>query len=365
MKAMLRGGLVGLGNVARNGHLPAWLGRPDVEIAGAADILPESREAVASLLPDLAVYESAEALLSRERLDFVDVCTPPAAHAEVIRLALGRGLHVLCEKPLVLERSELAELAGLATGCGRVLAAVHNWRHAPAIALATELLRSGRIGTVRRCSWEVLRDRPSVAASPSGAPNWRLDPIVSGGGILVDHGWHAAYVLASWMPHPLSRVGGRLERRKHPESTVEDTADLHLEFGDSRAAVFLTWAASERTNRVSIEGTEGTITIEGHVLEIKSRGRTERRELDASLSEGSHHPDWFGGTAAEFLAEISHPELPRRSLAESAVCLDVIRLAQASDRLGGALLSAGPAPASSLEKEEARATASGSGGRPA
>jgi predicted dehydrogenase len=362
---MLRGGLVGLGNVARNGHLPAWLGRPDVEIAGAADILPESRHAVANLLPDLAFYESAEALLSRERLDFVDVCTPPAAHAEVIRLALDRGLHVLCEKPLVLEGSELAELARLASGRDRVLAAVHNWRHAPSIALATELVRSGRIGSVRRCSWEVLRDRPSVAASPSGAPNWRLDPVVSGGGILVDHGWHAAYVLAGWMPHPLSGVGGRLERRKHRQSPVEDTADLHLEFGDSRAAVFLTWAASERKNRASIEGTEGTITIEGRGLEIASRGRTERRELDASLSEGSHHPDWFAGTAAEFLAEISHPELRGRSLAESAVCLEVIRLAQASDRLGGAILSVG-VPAAPIENnEESRANSYGSEWRPA
>lgn len=360
---MLRGGLVGLGNVARNGHLPAWLGRPDVEIAGAADILPESREAVARLLPDLAFYGSAEALLSRERLDFVDVCTPPAAHAEVIRLALDRGLHVLCEKPLVLEGSELAELARLASGRDRVLAAVHNWRHAPAIALATELVRTGRIGSVRRCSWEVLRERPSVAVSPSGAPNWRLDPVLSGGGILVDHGWHAAYVLAGWMPHPLSRVGGRLETRKHREAPVEDTADLLLEFGDSRATVFLTWAASERKNRVSIEGAEGTITIEGRVLEVESRGGTERVELDSSLSEGSHHPEWFAGTAAEFLAEISHPELPGRSLAESAVCLEVIRLAQASDRLGGTMLSAGPASVVPFEDEESRAASGGAGSR--
>jgi predicted dehydrogenase len=363
---MLRGGLVGLGNVARNGHLPAWLGRPDVEIAAAADILPESREAAARLLPDLALYGSAEALLSRERLDFVDVCTPPAAHAEVIRLALERGLHVLCEKPLVLEGSELADLARLASARGRVLAAVHNWRHAPAIALATELVRTGRIGAVRRCAWEVLRERPSVAASASGAPNWRLDPVLSGGGILVDHGWHAAYVLAGWMPHPISRVGCRLETRKNRDSPVEDTADLHLEFGDCRAAVFLTWAASERKNRVSIEGTEGTVTIEGRVLEIESRGGTERRAIDGSLSEGSHHPDWFAGTAAEFLGEISHPELRGRSLAESAVCLEVIRLAQASDRLGGTMLPAGPASAAPLEDEGAPAAAGrGLRGRPA
>ena len=331
---MLRGGIIGLGNVARNGHLPAWLGRKDVEIAAAADIDSGSRAAASAAAPGIAVHESAEALLERERLDFIDLCTPPASHAEVIRLALERGLHVLCEKPLVLDESDLSDLSSLARRRNRVLAAVHNWRHAPALALASELVCAGRIGSVRRSEWEVLRERPSVAAPRPGVPNWRVDPAIAGGGILVDHGWHAAYVLAGWMPEPLTRAGGRLETRKHREWPVEDTALLDLEFGDARASVFLTWAASERKNRVLIEGTEGSIRIEDRVLELQSPDGTERREI-GSLSDGSHHPEWFAGTAAEFLGEIAEPARRGRSLAESAICLEVIRLARESDRLGG------------------------------
>ncbi|HEY6146410.1 MAG TPA: Gfo/Idh/MocA family oxidoreductase [Thermoanaerobaculia bacterium] len=358
---MLRGALVGLGNVARNGHLPAWLARPDVEIAAAADVAPGSREAAAEMLPGGVFYGSAEELLSEERLDFVDICTPPSAHAEAIRLALDRGLHVLCEKPLVLDRGALADLSRLAAARDRALAAVHNWRHAPAIALATEAVRSGRIGSVRRATWEVLRERPSVAAVRPDAPNWRLNPAVSGGGILVDHGWHAAYVLAGWMAEPLSRVGARLETRRHREFAVEDTADVQLEFGDARASVFLSWAASERKNRVSIEGTEGAVRIGDRTLEIDSRGRTERRELEASLSAGSHHADWFAKTAAEFVGEIREPETRGRSLAESAVCLEVIRLAQDSHRLGGTMLDA--ARASARPGQEALAAAGAPGRR--
>jgi len=358
---MLRGGIVGLGNVARNGHLPAWRARSDVKIVAAADIASASRDAAADVDPEFAIYDSAEALIAEECLDFVDVCTPPSAHGAVIRLALTRGLHVLCEKPLVLDRGELEELAELARRRDRVLAAVHNWRHAPAIRLASEILRSGRIGKVRRCVWEVLRDRPSAAAPRPGVPNWRLDPVLSGGGILVDHGWHAAYVLAGWMSEPLSRAGGRLETRKHRDSPVEDTADLRLEFGQARADVFLTWAASERKNRVSIDGSDGAIRIEGEALEIEARGTTERRELAGSLSDGSHHPEWFAGTAAEFLSEISDRTLRGRSLEESAVCLEVIRLAQASSRLGGAMLAAGER-ATALGEETAAAGTSASAG---
>lgn len=358
---MLRGGLVGLGNVARSGHLPAWSGRSDVEIVAAADIASESRAAITDVAPAFTVYDSADALIAEERLDFIDVCTPPSSHAGVIRLALNRGLHVLCEKPLVLAQAELDELAALARRRDRVLAAVHNWRHAPAIRLATELVLSGRVGTVRRCVWEVLRERPSAAAPRPGAPNWRLDPTVSGGGILVDHGWHAAYILAGWMAQPLSRAGGRLEIRRHRDWPVEDTADLHLEFGNARADVFLTWAASERKNRVSIEGTNGAIRIEGRLLALEAGGKTERRELSGSLSDGSHHPEWFAGTIAEFLSEIADRTVRGRSLEESAVCLEVIRLAQASERQGGAMLAVGEIPAAL--REEASAAAGASEGR--
>src|SRR5437764_13860775 len=100
---MLRGGIVGLGNVARNGHVPAGLARKDVRIVAAADIDSGSRGAFSAVAPGVACHDSAEALLERERLDFVDLCTPPASHGAVIRLALDRGLHVLCEKPLVLD----------------------------------------------------------------------------------------------------------------------------------------------------------------------------------------------------------------------------------------------------------------------
>lgn len=346
---MLRGAIIGAGQVASNGHLPGWLARDDVQIVAAVDPRPESRAAFDARLPGLLWRDTAASipeLLDSVPLDFVDICSPPAAHAKAIRSALEHDLHVLCEKPLVLNETELGELAELARRRGLVLAAVHNWRHAPPVVAATELIRAGVVGRVLRCRWEVVRERPAAASVTGNAPNWRLDPAVAGGGILVDHGWHAAYVLASWMPGKLASVRGRLETRKHRESPVEDTADVHLTFGrgndSAEADLFLTWAGAERRNSVTIEGSAGTIRIEGRRLEVdlpgasaaKTAGRV--RELSESLSEGSHHPSWFGGAAEEFLHAIRSPEeRPARSLTESALCLAMIRLAVESSRNGG------------------------------
>src|SRR5262249_60991275 len=111
---MMRGAILGAGNVAIHGHLPGWLARADVEVAAAAAPRPAGRDAFSKLLPGARSYGSAEELLGNERLDFADICSPPAMHAGLIRACLERGVHVLCEKPLVLSREELDPLAALA-----------------------------------------------------------------------------------------------------------------------------------------------------------------------------------------------------------------------------------------------------------
>jgi predicted dehydrogenase len=350
----LRGAILGAGNVALHGHLPGWLAREDVAIVAAADPRPAAREALAERLPKLQLHETAEALLSRETLDFADICAPPAMHARLIAAALEKGLHVLCEKPLVLAPEELAPLRETALRESRALVSVHNWRHAPILAAAQALLTEGAIGEVRFCRWETLREKPAAAAGDTGKTNWRVDPAVSGGGILMDHGWHALYVVEGWLPGPPRRVSGRLSTRRHREWPIEDTAELLLECGGGeRAEILLTWAADERRNRVTILGTRGTIRLDGNVLELTPIGRAEPlvREFPDSLSEGSHHPGWFAGVAAEFLSEIRDPALRGRSLAEAADCLETIRLARESSRRGGAALST----AREAAKDRARA----------
>jgi predicted dehydrogenase len=374
---MLRGAIVGVGNVALNGHLPGWRERGDVEIVAAADVREEGRAALAQRHPDVRWYDSVDALLAAEKLDFVDICTPPSFHSFAIRSALEADMHVLCEKPLVLSSSELASLAALARERARVLATVHNWRQAPVLLRATELVRSGAIGAVFRVRWETLRDRP--AAASGSVDNWRVDPAVAGGGILVDHGWHALYAIQQWIPGEPDRVSARLESRRTGKSDIEDTAEVVLEYPDSychseersdeesapaaaesrsrslaslgmtkggqvpairergaRCEIFLTWAASERANRVTLDGSGGTISIEGGTLEVRrAAGEARREELPGSLSEGSHHPDWFRGVIEEFLAEIRDRGRRGQSLAEAQRCLRWIETAYESGKRNG------------------------------
>jgi predicted dehydrogenase len=329
-----RGAVIGLGNVAVHGHLPGWQARRDCEVVAATDASAARRAECRARLPAARWHDSVESLLADEALDFVDICTPPSSHAALIEAALARGLHVLCEKPLVGAPDELARLAGLARSAGVVLHTVHNWHHAPLVRATDAVIRAGRIGQVREVSWQTLRTQPAAAAAGDA---WRMDPAIAGGGVLTDHGWHVSYVIPRWVGEAPVAVSARLETRRHHRFAVEDTATVRLHFAGATADVLLTWAADTRENRVQVTGTAGCIEIVDDTLVVTAEGREERRPCPPALSDGSQHPDWFTAVADEFLArlEAGGAGASSANLDEAAVCVAIECLARESSRRGG------------------------------
>ncbi len=344
----LRGAIIGAGNVAIHGHLPGWLARRDVEIVAAADPVAAREADFRARLPRARWYAAVDELWAREALDFVDICTPPATHADLIRAALRQGLHVLCEKPLVCRLEDLHGLAEVAARANRVLYTVHNWHHAPVIRKVCALLGEGAIGEIRRCTWQTLRTQPA-GGGETAAGNWRVDSAMAGGGILLDHGWHALYVVPRWLGQAARRISARLETRRYAQWSIEDTATIQLEGETATAEVFLTWASDARANRASVDGTGGTIWVEDDTVALTPSGagrRGQRWECPPALSNGSYHPDWFGGVASDFVAEVTGGSAARgANLAEAALCATLVGLAQESSRQGGGVL---PVPGPSV-----------------
>ena len=331
---MLRGALIGLGNVALHAHLPGWLSRRDVEIVAATDADPSRRGVCAQQLPGRRWYDTADGLLADAALQFVDVCTPPSSHARLIRGALSRGLHVLCEKPLVGSLDDLRSLTELAAAKGLVLHTVHNWHHAPIVAQTRALVASGAIGQVTGAAWHTLRTRPAAVA-PGSEENWRVDPDIAGGGVLADHGWHVCYILHRWIGDMPIAVSARLETRRHTSFKVEDTATLRLRFPHAVADVLLTWASDRRGNWARLTGTDGTIEIEDDTLCLHGARGEERWAFTSGLSDGSQHPDWFHAVADQFVARVTDTSTDETNVVEASLCVAVLALARESHRQGG------------------------------
>ncbi len=332
---MLGGAIIGFGNIAVQGHVPAWRRRRDVEIVAATDTRPGQRALLETHLPGARWYDSADELLADTRLDFVDIATPPSSHGPLIRRALERGLHVLCEKPLVQSLDELDALRAVAEGARRVLHTVHNWHYAPIVRRTAALVREGAIGRVTRVEWHTLRTRPAVT-SDGDAANWRLDPRIAGGGVLADHGWHVFYVVQRWIGEAPRSVSARLETRRHTRWSVEDTATVRLAYAHATAEILLTWAADERRNWAALTGTEGTLELQDDTLVLARGGDGTRRwPCPPALSGGGYHPEWFGAVADQFLAEVGGQAPRGANLEEAALCVALAHSARASSLAGG------------------------------
>lgn len=317
---MLRGAIIGFGEVARYGHWPAYAESREVKIVAVVDRTEERRRIARESLPGIATFATIEELAAGAGIDFIDICTPPALHGGPMLYGLAQRWNIVCEKPLLLDRAELEKARNLAAQSGRAIVPVHNWKYAPIVRRATEILRSGAIGKLREIEIRTLRVQDCAVADPDH-PNWRRDPAIAGGGVLMDHGWHAIYLARHWMGHEPTDVRASL-RRPQPND-VEDEANLTLGFPNGRANIFLTWRGTERRNSIRLIGESGEIAIEDDTL--SAGGKSIR--FESALSAGSHHPDWFAAMLPDIMKSLRSPETARPSFDEAALCLSVIRRA--------------------------------------
>ena len=314
---MWRGAIIGFGNVAEFGHWPGYAAHPEVEIVAVVDASAERRAQARRLRSSLGVFASS-AELEKSAVDFVDICTPPAVHAGPMLEAIARGWHVVCEKPFLLDQAVLEEVRQESRRRGLAIIPVHNWKYAPIIRVATEQLREGGIGKLREVEIVTLRRRDAAVADPS-RPNWRRDPAVAGGGILMDHGWHALYLALDFFGETPVDVSARLHRPN--DDAVEDEAIVELQFPAGIARIELSWNASVRANRLRLVGTGGFISIDDRMLEVN--GKTA--QFEPGLSAGSHHADWFAAMLPDVLGAFREPERSHPVFEEAAVCLRTIQ----------------------------------------
>lgn len=304
--SVLRGAISGFGEVAAKAHLAGWRTRPEVAIVAIHDPVSERRHHAINLVRNARVYDDLDLMLDGEALDFVDIASPPAFHGAAVRKALEAGVNVLVEKPLCLFAAEFEELTALAARKSRVLMCVHNWKHAPAYRRARELIEWGRLGDLRYISIVRLRDGPAGAGgSRIGGERWRL-AANTGGGILIDHGWHVFY-LTRWLMGGATPIAISAYFDFQSGPTVgdlhgpEDLADLRIEFHGGRLAhVHLSWRSPVRRTSALIYGARAMLEIEGDRVVLTDRsGKSEDHSL-TDMPDDSYHSAWFAGMAAEF-----------------------------------------------------------------
>jgi len=334
---MLKGAIVGFGFIAGKGHHPAYLGRKDVEIVAIADVSKARLEAARAAAPQARLYPSWQDLLKEETgLDFVDICTPPDAHAEIALAALGRGAHVLCEKPLTTSTEQAMQLVEAARAHRRVVFPAHNYKHAPVVKFALDVIRSGRIGKMRAVTLNTFRTTHAKGV-PEWRTDWRRDRKTSGGGIAMDHGSHSFYLTFAWLGSLPTHVTAKTLTLDRQWDT-EDNLNAVLTFPTGYAHCFLTWTAGVRKVIYSLQGTDGALVIDDDDYELttavlSSKPRVEKGTIASHWTDASH-TQWFDSLFDQFKAAMQSGDFVSRELREAVACVQIIETCYRSSAEG-------------------------------
>jgi predicted dehydrogenase len=191
----VRVGVVGTGWWATQFHLPALIGNPLVQLTALADPAPERLQKAVRHFGIQAAFTDARALFESGTVDAVVIATPHATHYGLARAALERNLHVLCEKPFVLESKQGRDLLRMARERSLHLMVGYTYQFTRHAQLARDMVRQGKIGDLLFVSGlfasmveAYYRGTPaeydSVFHFPVTGPDSRTysDPKLSGGG---------------------------------------------------------------------------------------------------------------------------------------------------------------------------------------
>lgn len=344
--AILRGGIIGYGFIAANGHAPVYVKRDDVEIAAIADLCPPRLAAAQRDFGTARLYASAEELIAREagNLDFIDIATPPAFHAPVAAQALEGGLHVLCEKPLTTTANEARYLIELAGKSRRVIFPCHNYRHAPVVKAVREILDSGRIGNVTALSLSTFRHSHAKGV-PEWNTHWRRERQYAGGEIAMDHGSHTFYLCFDWLGGYPSAISAKMSCSVGSPYDTEDNFTAALTFAAGTANVSLSWTSGIRKVVYVIQGVRGAVMIDDDDLQLvlqttdvkatasetQVSWAVERRSIASHWSDASH-TQWFNSLFNDFGRAIATGEFAGKEAQDALRCVEVIEAAYSSAR---------------------------------
>ena len=291
MSEQLRVGMVGYAFMGA-AHSQAWRTVNhffDLPLAARMSVVsgrsPDGVAAAAAKLGWESHTTDWRALVERDDIVLVDICTPGDMHAEIALAALAAGKHVLCEKPLantVAEAREMAAAAAEANSHGVRAMCGFNYRRVPAVELMRRMVAAGRIGVLRHVRAQYLQD---WIVDPEFPLVWRLRKEVAGSGALGDIGAHIVdmtqfvsgqsiasvsalmetFVRTRPLPSASSGLAASSSSAETGEVTVDDAAIFLARLSGGAVATYeATRFATGRKNglRVELNGSLGSLAFD-------------------------------------------------------------------------------------------------------
>ncbi len=316
-----RVGLIGAGRIGR-AHAEAAAGLDGAALVAVADVDSERAAAVAT--HHGAEVLDIEKMADRHRLDLVVVAAPPVSHPALVEPLLRGGVPVLCEKPLAVSPAAAHALADLAAHTGTPLTMAAKFRFVADVARGRWLIGTGLLG-------DLLKIEVSFASRVDMTSRWNADPVVSGGGVLIDNATHGVD-LVRYLAGEIVEVQA-MAGRNGQTLRVEDSATLLARTAQGALAqVDVTWSFRRLSSTyLAVYGTRGTVELGwqgGHAVTAASPEPYE-------FGSGYRKIDSLRTNLAAVLAGLAAGDPLPVTAADAVAVAEVIDAGYASLRDGG------------------------------
>lgn len=264
-------GVIGVGGIATDRHIPAFQKLEEVEIVAVSDVNMERAKSVAERFGIGGVFEDYPDMFSI--VDAVVICTPNKFHKEITVAALNAGKHVLCEKPMAMSVMECQAMIDAANAANKTLSIGFHYRQMKNSQAAKKVMDAGEIGVPLVARVQALRRRK--------VPGWGVftNKELQGGGSLIDYGCHLID-LAMWLmgnPKPIEITGSTYNTLSkmpnqvnqwgefnHETFDVDDHVTGYIKFDNGVSMLLeVSWSANIEGDKesVSISGSAGGMEV--------------------------------------------------------------------------------------------------------
>ncbi|GIV09973.1 MAG: hypothetical protein KatS3mg019_2064 [Fimbriimonadales bacterium] len=269
------------------GLLEQWAAQPEVALTAVADATPLLERAQNRFQ---RAYTDWRAMLEAEQPDVVLACADNRTSAAIAIEALGRGAHVMVEKPMAADLADAERMLQAARAANRLL--MINWptRWNPALQNLMERAKQGEFGAIFEFRFRAGHAGPREIGCDPYFVAWLYDERLNGAGALADFACYGAVMSAYLLGEPETVLATRGNFTKN-YPIADDNAVVVARYPKAVAVLEATWAqiGADGAPNPIVYGAEATAGVIDGKLRIHRRGAEAVYEEPTPLPEGARN----------------------------------------------------------------------------
>jgi predicted dehydrogenase len=317
-----------------NTFIPKARAHTDIDLVG---IIEPNQEIVATYvskytLPPKLIAGSLEELLARTPIDAVATFTSTFAHRAVVEACAARHIHVMMEKPLAVNMEHARAMAVAAKAGGiQVLVNYETTWSASNHAAYQQAVEKHGLGELRKL---VAHDGHSGPKGPPEFMRWLTDPVLNGGGAIMDFGCYGANLMTWFLggQRPLSVMAMTQHDQPERYPRVDDEATIVLSYPGVQGIIQASWNWPFPRKDFEVYGVRGSV--------IAVRPDLMRKRTQVNKPEFEETPAPLTGARADalsYLAAVVRGEIKPSgpsSLENNLIVTEILDAARESAKAG-------------------------------